>query len=221
MKKNKFLRSLRVATLCLFAAQASNLSLQAASAPAKSNPASTDTPKSVAYRISPTDKISINVIGEPDLNVANKRIDANGNVNLALLTDVVHLAGLTVSEAQAAIENAYKDGRILRTPQVSINIEEYAPREVSISGMIKQGGKYNLPPETITTIKDIVLRAGGFMDTANGSKVRVSRTSADGTTKVFTLDIDAVIRSKDAGNSTAGSFVVEPGDTIYVPEKII
>ena len=196
-------------------------SLYGAATPPKNSAPGGEPPKTVAYRITPTDKISINVIGEPDLNVANKRIDANGNVNLALLTDVVHLAGLTVSEAQAAVENAYKEGRILRNPQVSINIEEYAPREVSISGMIKQGGKYNLPPETVTTIKDIVLRAGGFMDTANGSKVRVSRTMGDGTTKVFTLDIDSVIRSRDAGNSTAGAFVLEPGDTIYVPEKII
>jgi polysaccharide biosynthesis/export protein len=177
--------------------------------------------KTVVYRISPTDKVSINVIGEPDLNVASKRVDANGNVNLALLTEVVKLAGLTVPEAQAAVETAYKEGRILRNPQVSINIEEYAPREVSISGMIKQAGKYNLPPETVTTLKDIVLRAGGFTDTANGSKVRVSRTNPDGTTKIFIKNIEDVIRSRASADSTDGSFLVEPGDLIYVPEKII
>lgn len=180
----------------------------------------TELPKTVAYRISPADKLSIAVIGEPELNVANKRVDSAGNVNLAHVQDV-RVAGLTVAEAQTAVENAYKDARILRNPQVSINIEEYSPREVSISGMIKQPGKYSLPPETILTLKDIVLRAGGFQDTANGSKVRVSRTNPDGTTKIFVKDIDSVIRSRESKNSADGAFPLEPGDLIYVPEKII
>lgn len=210
--------NLRLLLAILFVVGVFARSLSAAANPTVSTP--TEPPKAVAYRISPTDKLSIAVIGEPDLNVASKRVDANGNVNLAHVQDV-HLAGLTVAEAQAAVENAYKDARILRNPQVSINIEEYAPREVSISGMIKQAGKYSLPPETITTLKDIVLRAGGFQDTANGSKVRVSRVNPDGTTKIFVKDIDSVIRSKDTKNSTDGAFPLEPGDLIYVPEKII
>ena len=192
--------------------------LSAATSP--SAPAPADPPKTIAYRIAPSDKLSISIIGESDLNAGNKRVDANGNINLALVNDV-HVAGLTVPEAQAAVENAYKDGRILRNPQVSINIEEYSPREVSISGMIKVPGKYPLPPETVLTLKDLVLRAGGFQDTANGSKVRVIRTNPNGTTKIFIKDIDSVIRAKDTKNSADGAFVLEPGDLVYVTEKII
>lgn len=192
--------------------------LSAASNPPAPPPA--EPPKSIAYRIAPSDKLSISIIGEADLNAGNKRVDSLGNINLALVNDV-HVAGLTVAEAQKAVESAYKDGRILRNPQVSINIEEYSPREVSISGMIKIAGKYSLPPETVMTLKDLVLRAGGFQDTANGSKVRVIRTNPDGTTKIFIKDIDSVIRAKDTKNSTDGSFVLEPGDLVYVTEKII
>ena len=172
------------------------------------------------YRIASADKLSISIIGESDLNAGNKRVDASGNINLALVNDV-RVGGLTVAEAQAAVENAYREGRILRHPQVSINIEEYSPREVSISGMIKIPGKYPLPPETVLTLKDLVLRAGGFTDTANGSKVRVIRTHSDGTTKIFIKDIDSVIRAKETKNSTDGAFVLEPGDLVYVTEKII
>jgi polysaccharide biosynthesis/export protein len=177
-------------------------------------------PRAIAYRIAPSDRLSVAVIGEQELNAANKRVDANGNINLALISDV-RVAGLTVAQAQTAIENAYKDGRILRNPQVSLNIEEYSPREVSISGMVKVGGKYPLPPETVMTLKDLVLKAGGFQDTANGTKVRVSRVNADGTTRIHIKDIDSVIRGKDTKNSTDGSFALEPGDVVYVPEKII
>jgi polysaccharide export outer membrane protein len=87
--------------------------------------------------------------------------------------------------------------------------------------MIKIPGKYPLPPETVLTLKDLVLRAGGFTDTANGSKVRVIRTNANGTTKIFIKDIDSVIRAKDTKNSADGAFVLEPGDLVYVTERII
>jgi polysaccharide export outer membrane protein len=192
--------------------------LSAASTPA--GPAPAEAPKTVAYRIAPSDKLSVSVIGETELNAANKRVDASGNINLALVLDV-HVAGLTVSEAQTAIENAYKDGRILRNPQVSINIEEYSPREVSISGMIKIPGKYPLPPETVLTLKDLVLKAGGFSDTASGTKVKITRTLPDGTSKIFIKDIDSLLRGRQAANSTDGAFPLEPGDLVYVPEKII
>lgn len=193
--------------------------VSAASAPPAA-PLAVEPPKTIAYRIAPSDILSVAVIGEIDLNAGNKRVDASGNINLALVGDV-RVGGRTVPEAQAAVENAYKDGRILRNPQVSINIEVYSPREVSISGMIKTGGKYSLPPEAVLTLKDLVLRAGGFQDTANGKKVRVIRTNPDGTTKIFIKDIDSVIRAKDTKNSTDGSFVLEPGDLVYVDEKMI
>lgn len=176
--------------------------------------------KAIVYKISRTDKISLVVVGEPDLNVGGKRVDANGNVNLNLIGEV-KIAGLSVSQAQTAIENAYRDGRILRNPQVTINIEEYAPRTVSVSGMVKQPGTIALPPESTMTIKELILKAAGFTETANGSKVRVSRVMPDGTTKIFTLNVDAILKGKDVGKSADNNFVLEPDDIVYVPEKII
>ena len=176
--------------------------------------------KAIIYKISRTDKISIVVVGEPDLNVGGKRVDANGNVNLALVGEV-KIAGLSVSQAQTAIENAYRDGRFLRSPQVTINIEEYAPRTVSVSGMVKQPGTINLPPESTMTLKDLILKAGGFTETANGSKVRVTRVLPDGTTKIFTLNVDSILKGRDTGKSADATFTLEPDDIVYVPEKII
>src|SRR5476649_1485999 len=135
--------------------------------------ADADEKKAVVYKISRTDKISIVVVGEQDLNVGGKRVDANGNVNLNIVGEV-RVAGLSVSQAQTVIENAYRDGRILRNPQVTINIEDYAARTVAISGMIKIPGTVNLPPETTMTIKELVLNSGGFTETAKGNAVRVT-----------------------------------------------
>src|ERR1019366_3168718 len=167
-----------------------------------------DENKAIVYKISRTDKISIVVVGEADLNVVGKRVDANGNVNLALVGEV-KIAGLSVSQAQTMIENAYRDGRILRNPQVTINIEEYSPRTVSVSGMVRQPGTINLPPETTMTLKDLILKAGGFTETANGSKLRVTRVLPDGTTRIFTLNIASILKGRDTGNCADATFVLE------------
>ncbi len=192
-------------------------SLAGAQAPGS---AAADDRKAIVYKISRTDKISINVVGEQELNVGAKRVDANGNVGLTYVGEV-KIAGLSVTQAQSAIEAAYRDGRFLRNPQVTINIEEYAQRTVSVSGMVKQPGTVNLPPESTMTIKELILKAGGFTETASGSKVRVSRVLPDGTTKIFTLNVDSILKGKDTGKSGDNNFVLEPDDIVYVPEKII
>ncbi len=179
-----------------------------------------DEKKAIVYKISRTDVISIVVVGENDLNAGGKKVDANGNVNLSLVGEV-RIAGLSVSQAQTAIENAYRDGRILRNPQVTINIEQYAPRTVSISGMVRNPGTVNLPPETTMTIKELVLKAGGFTETANGNKVKVTRTLPDGTMKITILNVDAILKGKSTGKSADNNFVLEPDDIVYVPENII
>lgn len=180
--------------------------------------AAPDPKKPIAYKLSRTDKISVSVAGESELNVARKTIDVNGNVNLLYVMDV-HLAGLTVNEAQTAIENAYKDGRFLRNPQVNINIEEYAPRTVTVSGLVKFGGTIPIPAETTMTLRELISKVQ-LAETANAKAVRISRPQPDGTSKVFIKNVDGILSAKTNANSAEANFVIEPDDAVYVPEKI-
>ena len=79
------------------------------------------------YRLTTTDRVRVSIFQEDDL-AEIARIDARGDINLKLVGDL-HISGLTVNEAQHAIEQAYREGRYLRNPQASVVIEEYAPRE--------------------------------------------------------------------------------------------
>lgn len=194
--------------------------LAAARAQSPAAAPSPDNKKVLVHKIAPTDKLSISVVGEGELNVGGKRVDANGNLNLTYVGDV-HVAGLTPTQAQAAIETAYRDGRYLRNPQVTINIEEYAQQTVSISGMVKGAGTFAIPPETTMTLKDLIQKAGGLSDTAAASKVRISRTMPDGSTKIFIKNVDGLLRARESATSGDGNFALEADDIIYVPEKII
>ena len=175
--------------------------------------------KSYVHTLGLADRVRITVYQEDDLT-SLVRIDARGRVNLPLIQEIV-IGGMTVVEAQAAIENAYKDGRYLRNPQVTINVEEYAPREVSISGAVRSPGRYALPIESTLTVVDLVTKAGGITDIGKGTAVTITRFLPDGTKKVFTVDVDSVIRGKKDTKSDDSSLVLLPGDNVYVPERLI
>ncbi len=192
-------------------------------APAADQPPAVATTKTAAgtfiYKLTPSDRIRIMVYGESDLS-AISRIDANGNVNLYLVGDV-HVAGLTVNDAQKVIETTYHDGRFLRSPKVTISVEDYAPRTVTVDGQVKAPGPVSLPAESTLTVYQAIIRAGGFTDVAKGSAVSVTRVMPDGSKKVFTVDVDSLIRGKDSSRTEDKTLQLEPGDIIYVPERLI
>jgi polysaccharide biosynthesis/export protein len=178
-------------------------------------------PKNQAYNIRTTDKLRISVFQEDDLT-SMCRVDSKGAVNLPLVGEV-RIYGQNLSEAERTIEAAYKDGRFLRNPQVTVAVEEYAPREVSIQGQVKNAGRYALPIESTMSVLDLVTKAGGFTDTAQGTAVKITRILPDGTTKVITLDVESLIKGKSNAKTTEenNSLLLQPDDIVYVPERII
>ncbi len=194
--------------------------VEAATAVSSSSPRpASGTTTSPAYVLTNTDRIRIAVYQEEDLSLI-ARIDSQGRINLPLVGEVA-IAGLKVGDAQEAIENAYREGRFLRAPRVTISVEEYASREVSIQGQVRSPGRYPLPIEASMTILELVTRAGGFTDTAKGTAVRVTRINRDGTKTNFEVDVDSLIRGRRGANVSDNSLVLEPGDIIFVPERFI
>ncbi|MCR6657218.1 MAG: polysaccharide export protein [Opitutus sp.] len=170
------------------------------------------------YKLTVTDRVRVTIFQEDELNEI-ARIDARGNINLKLVGEV-RVAGLSVSEAQKVIEAAYRDGRYLRNPQVTVSVEDYAPREVSIQGQVKAPGRYLLPIESTFSVLELVTKAGGLTDIAKGSAVVITRISADGKKTTMTVDVDGLIRGKKSAKSS-DNLMLEPGDIVYVPESII
>lgn len=185
------------------------------SAPRPSNPG-----KIILYRLTTGDVVNIQIYGE-NLSVRD-RIDARGKVQCALIGEV-YLYGDTVQEAEAAIAKAYIDQEILRHPIVTLTVEEYAERDVSVQGQVKEPRRYPLPPETAVTLADIIEQAGGFTDVAKGTGVRVTRARPDGTVQVWEIDVEDFLkgRLKDKAKIEQAQLLLEPGDVIYVPERVI
>jgi polysaccharide export outer membrane protein len=184
-----------------------------APAQAPTNPTGDDNQRAIVYRIATNDRIRVGVFQEPDLDII-ARVDMKGTVNLPLLGQI-KVQNLTINDAEKIIENAYRDGRYLRSPQVTITVEEYAPREVSIQGQVRNPARYTLPIEQTMTVLELVTRAGGF------TAVSVTRIKDDGTKEVFSVDVESLIKGKNRATAGDNSLILLPGDIVYVPERFI
>jgi polysaccharide export outer membrane protein len=181
--------------------------------------ATTEAKKSYVHTLQLADRVRIAIYQEDDLTTL-ARIDARGRINLPLVGEVA-VGGLTIVEAQDMIQTAYRDGRYLRNPQVTVSVEEYAPREVSIQGQIRSPGRYTLPIESTFTVVELVTKAGGITDIGKGTAVTVTRVLPDGSKKVFTIDVESLIRGKRTDKNQDNALLLQPGDIVYVPERLI
>ena len=172
------------------------------------------------HRLQLADRVRVAIYQEDDLTTI-ARVDSRGIVNLPLIQEVP-IGGLTVVEAADLIGSRYREGRFLRAPQVTVSVEEYAPREVSIHGQVKSTGRYTLPNESTYTVVELVTKAGGFTDIAKGTAVTVRRTLPDGSTTTFTVDVESIIKGKNKDPKLyAANILLLPGDIVNVPERLI
>ena len=186
---------------------------------AQDNPPKPESRKALLYTIAVTDSLQVSVFGEEELSRVS-RVDARGMINLPLIGEV-RVFGLTLREAEQAVANAYRDGRFLRNPQVTVTVEVYAVREISVQGQVKSPQRVVLAAESSMTVLEAITKCGGFTDSAKGTEVRVTRVGPDGKVKVFTVDIDSLIKGKGHARAEDDSLLLMPGDIIYVPERLI
>jgi polysaccharide export outer membrane protein len=61
---------------------------------------------------------------------------------------------------------------------------------------------------------------GGFKATAKSDDVQVTRMGDSGEEKVVRVDVEAIMNPRKGDRNTPRSFLIYPGDRIFVPERI-
>ena len=154
--------------------------------------------------IGPGDDLEITVYGAPDLSGHN-RVSADGNISMPLIGNV-RIAGLSSSEAEAAIEAQLRQNSIVNNPQVAVYVKEYSSSGISVAGEVAKPGFYSaLGPHRLI---DVLQEAGGTTDKA-ADKVLISHRGQNDATTVYI--------SKDPAKMAASNVELEPGDTVVVP----
>jgi polysaccharide export outer membrane protein len=144
------------------------------------------------------------VYAAPDLS-RHTRVSTDGNISLPLI-GYIRVAGLSSSEAEAAIEAQLRQNNIVNDPHVSVYAKEYSSGGISVAGEVAKPGFYSaLGPHRLF---DVLQAAGGTTDKAANKVMITHRDQKDATT----LSI-----SKDPAEMAASNVELLPGDTVVVP----
>ena len=172
----------------------------------------------VVYKLSPFDLVKVSVYGQDDL-ACEQRISDKGILSMPLLGGIL-VGNSTVSEAEDLVEQVFVQQQYLRNPVVSISIQEFAPKMVTILGEVEQPGAIAIPPgQNGVPLLVAVAGAGGFTGTAKLTQVRVTRASRGAVPQqIDIVNAGKLLDSIETGQSR--SMVVHPDDIIFVPKRV-
>ncbi len=164
------------------------------------------------YRLGSGDVVRVSVWKNPDLSV-RVPVRPDGFISVPLVGDV--LAGGR-TPAEISLDTEKKLERFIRTPKVSIIVEELTSAEfqnrVRVVGGVAE-------PKSIShrdgmTVIDLVLEAGGVTEFANAEAARLYRT-VDGQPKQYRIYLQSILR--DGVLDT--NYTLMPGDVVSIPER--
>lgn len=161
--------------------------------------------RSDTYLLRPSDQISVNVFREPDFSMETVRIGVEGNVSLPMLGSIP-AAGMTAAQFEQNVTQRLAAAG-LRTPMVSVNINEYASHLVTVEGAVESPGVYAFQPGS--RLSAAIAMGGGPARTAKSDQVAVFREGPDG----------VMVAKFDYGQVRQGTMldpVLEPGDRVVI-----
>jgi polysaccharide biosynthesis/export protein len=155
--------------------------------------------------IGPGDLVQLDVIDTPELEQQVRVSDA-GTVTLAFLGEV-KVAGQTPSSAAAYITKQFVEKRVMKAPQVTVRIIEYATQEVSILGQVRNPGSYAVT--TPQPILKVLALAGGLTDIADRN-LTIKRHDTSAKVNYYLAN--------NADQALSDGVLVYPGDIVVVPK---
>lgn len=162
------------------------------------------------YRLGFGDTIEIKFFYNPELD-QELIVRPDGMITLPRLGDLF-VVGLTPSQLDDILTEKYAE--IIRDPDITVIVREFASQVVYVLGEVGVPGGYDLTVN-MTTIQSVAL-AGGFTDQANPSSVILIRATGAGA-EAERINLSKVISS---GN-LVDDHVLKPFDIVYVPNNFI
>ncbi len=174
---------------------------------------SADAPKETTdqtgiIKLGPGDLLELNVYNVPEL-ATKARVSGSGDVYLPLI-DYVHVGGLTQEEAQGLIEKRLEDGGFVRSPHVTIFVDEASSQGVTVLGEVSKPGIY--PDTADRKLYQVISEAGGFTPSAS-RKIAIIRPNLP---EPIRIELP-----RNLSDDLTGNVEVLPGDTVTIPKAPI
>jgi protein involved in polysaccharide export with SLBB domain len=163
------------------------------------------------YRIGYGDVIEIKFFYDPELNEL-LTVRPDGRITLPRLGDVF-VVGKTPMELDEIV--TAKSSEILKRPEVTVTVREFASHTVFVLGEVNLPGGY--PLQGSTTALQAIALAGGLKKSAESKSVMIIRSDPGPELRAIRLNLAPVL----SGKHLEGDMVVLPQDIIYVPNTFI
>ena len=164
------------------------------------------------YVLQPSDLIRVLIFQEPDL-LREVRITQEYTITLPLI-GTIDLRDKTVRQTEEIIRGLY-DKDYLVNPQVNLAVLEYTQRTVQVVGAVNNPGSVVFPPEQKMGLVEAIARAGGQSRIADLKRVQLTRTSPEGKTENFIINVADLMKG-----ASGEQWLLRKGDVILVPEKL-
>jgi polysaccharide export outer membrane protein len=191
------------------AAQVANMSTPAANATipvssAAQSSSPTNRSLDASIHLGQGDLVEVNVYNVPELNTRT-RVSDNGDIDMPLVNQV-HVEGLTIDEAEKAIEQRLDHGGFVRNPHVQLFVSEYTSDGTSILGEVARPGVYPVLGEQ--RLFNLLSAAGGLSPAA-GTSITVTHKADPDKPVVVAI-------SRNLQDHPDSNVPIYPGDTVMV-----
>ena len=159
------------------------------------------------YIIGPSDVLAINVWKDTELT-RTVTVRPDGKISLPLVGEL-EVSGLTALSVQRLIVQRLTE--YISNPQVTVIVQEVKSQTYIIVGKVVKPGSYELGKPT--TVLEAIAIAGGFLDFAKVSKVKIIRRRDSGPSETLHFDYKKAIKGKNPEQNVE----LKNGDTIVVP----
>ncbi len=149
------------------------------------------------------DLLDISVFDSPEL-ATRVRVGSNGEITFPLIGKLA-IAGMTPLQVQDLIRQRLILENLVKDPQVSVFVSEFANQAVFILGEVTRPGAYPLIGSH--RLFDLISEAGGFTARA-GRSIIITRRAAP--------QMPENIRFVRDPDFSAGNPAIDAGDTVYV-----
>lgn len=159
--------------------------------------------------LGPGDVFIVRVYGEEELS-GSHQVAPDGTIDFPLLGSV-EVSGLEPTMVADELRRLLKERDLLRDPHVSVYVEEYASKRISVVGAVANPGAFPLEPGM--TVVQAISMAGGFSSLADRDGTVVTRR-VNGETVRYRVPVAKVTKGQ------AEDIEVAAGDIIFVPERL-
>ncbi len=165
------------------------------------------------YVLKPSDVIEIEVYQEQDLN-KTVRIEGDGTVSLALVGKI-KVAGMTVAESKSLVTNLYNRDYLV-DPQISVLVVSFSPKVIRILGSVNRPGVVEIPPDREMMLTEAMAMVNGITRLGNPKSLKIKRVDENGRSRQMEVNFTKIVTDPDVKD-----IILQEGDTIWVPERII